>query len=42
MNLNLQYFLISQNISSDLKGPKEKYKLHNGRCKGSLSNEYSN
>ena len=30
MNLNLQYFLISQNICADLKGPKVKYKLHYG------------
>ena len=36
MNLNLLYFLISQNISTDLKGPKVKYKLHYGRCTGSL------
>ena len=28
MDLNLKYFLISQNISADLKGPKVKYKLH--------------
>ena len=31
MGLNI-YFLISQNISADLKGPKDKYKLHYGRC----------
>ena len=31
MNLN-RCFLISQNISTDLKGPKVKYKLHYGRC----------
>ena len=36
MNLNLWYFLISQNISADLKGPKVKYKLHYGRCTGPL------
>ena len=36
MNLNLWYFLISQNISLDLKGPKRKYKLHYGRCTGPL------
>ena len=36
MNLNLIYFLISQNISADLKGPKVKYKLHYGRCTGPL------
>ena len=34
MNLILQYFLISQNISADLKGPKVKYKLHYERCTG--------
>ena len=34
MSLNLRYFLISQNISADLKGPKVKYKLHYGRCTG--------
>ena len=34
MNLNLWYFLISQNISADLKWPKVKYKLHYGRCTG--------
>ena len=28
MDLNLYYFLISQNISADLKGPKVKYKLN--------------
>ena len=28
MSINLLYFLISQNISADLKGPKVKYKLH--------------
>ena len=27
-------FLISQNIHADLKGPKVKYKLHYGWCKG--------
>ena len=32
MNLNLKCFLISQNISAALKGPKVKYKLHYGRC----------
>ena len=26
MGLNIKFFLISQNISADLKGPKEKYK----------------
>ena len=36
MGLNIQNFLISQNISTDLKGPKEKYKLHYGRCTGLL------
>ena len=35
MNLN-RCFLISQNISADLKGPKAKYKLHYGRCTGPL------
>ena len=35
MDLNI-YFLISQNISADLKGPKVKYKLHYGRCTGPL------
>ena len=34
MNLNLKYFLNSQNTSTDLKGPKVKYKLHYGRCTG--------
>ena len=34
MNLNRSCFLISQNISADLKGPKVKYKLHYGRCMG--------
>ena len=34
MNLKLKYFLKSQNISTDLKGPKVKYKLHYGRCTG--------
>ena len=34
MSLNLQYCLISQNISADLKGPKVKYKLPYGRCTG--------
>ena len=33
MGLNIYKFLISQNIFADLKGPKEKYKLHYGRCK---------
>ena len=28
MNLNLYCFLISQNISADLKEPNVKYKLH--------------
>ena len=32
MELNLKYFLISQNISGDLKGQKVKYKLQYGRC----------
>ena len=27
-------FLISQNITTDLKGPNLKYKLHYGRCTG--------
>ena len=36
MNLNRYCFLISQNISADLKGPKVKYKLHYGRCTGPL------
>ena len=36
MNLNLSCFLISQNISADLKEPKVKYKLHYGRCMGPL------
>ena len=36
MNLNRYFFLISQNISADLKGPKIKYKLHYGRCTGPL------
>ena len=35
MDLNI-YFLIPQNISVDLKGPKVKYKLHYGRCTGPL------
>ena len=26
--------MFSQNISADLKGPKVKYKLHYGRCRG--------
>ena len=34
MNLNLSYFLISQNISAELKGPKVKNKLYYGRCTG--------
>ena len=34
MDLNLKHFLISQNISADLKGPKVKYILHYGRCTG--------
>ena len=34
--LNMYIFLISQNISADLKGPKQKYKLHYGRCTGLL------
>ena len=33
MDLNI-YFLIPQNISADLKGPKVKYKLHYGRYTG--------
>ena len=37
IGLNIYKFLISQNISADLKGPKEKYKLHNGRCTGLLN-----
>ena len=36
MNLNQIYFLISLNISADLKGPKVKYNLHYGRCTGPL------
>ena len=36
MDLNIYFFLISQNISADLKGPKVKYKLHYGRCTGPL------
>ena len=36
MNLKQKYSLISQNISTDLKGPKVKYKLHYGRCMGPL------
>ena len=36
MGLNIYKFLISQNIFADLKGPKEKYKLHYGRCTGPL------
>ena len=36
MSLYLLYFLISQNTSNDLKGPKQKYKLHYGRCTGLL------
>ena len=36
MNLNLKYFLISQNIFADLKGTKVIYKLHYGRCTGPL------
>ena len=32
MGPNILKFLISQNIFADLKGPKEKYKLHFGRC----------
>ena len=35
MNLN-RCFLISQNISADIKGPKVKYKVHYGRCTGPL------
>ena len=31
MDLNIYNFLISQNISADLQGPKEKYKLHYGQ-----------
>ena len=34
MSLNQSFFLISQNIHADLKGPKIKYKLHYGRCTG--------
>ena len=34
MVLNNKKNLISQNIFADLKGPKEKYKLHYGRCTG--------
>ena len=36
MDLNIKYFLISQNISADRKGPEVKYKLHYGRCTGPL------
>ena len=36
MNLNQYCFLVSQNISADLKGPKVKYELHYGRCTGTL------
>ena len=34
MGLNIYKFLISQNISADLQGPKEKYILHYGQCTG--------
>ena len=36
MGLNIYKFLISQDIFADLKGPKEKYKLHYVRCTGPL------
>ena len=36
MNLNIYCFLISQNISADLKGPNVKYKQLKGRCTGPL------
>ena len=36
LDLNIYKFLISQNIFADLKGPKEKYKLHYGRCTGPI------
>ena len=36
MGLNIYKFLISQNISADLQGSKEKYKPHYGRCTGLL------
>ena len=36
MNINLHYFLISQNISTDLEGPKVEYKLHYGQWTGPL------
>ena len=36
ISLNIYKFLISQNIFADLKGPKEKYKMHYGRCMGPL------
>ena len=36
IGLNIYKFLISQNISTDLQGPKEKYKLHYVRCTGLL------
>ena len=36
MGLNIYKFLISQNISANLQGPKEKYKLYYGRCTGLL------
>ena len=36
MGLDIYKFLISQNIFADLKGPKEKYKVHYGRCTGPL------
>ena len=38
ISLNL-CFLFSQNILTDLKGPKEKCKLHYGRCTGLLLHE---
>ena len=34
-------FLISQNISADLKGPKVKHKLHYGRCTGKATSKVS-
>ena len=42
MNLNLLYFLISQNISSDLKGSKVKYKFQNHRTSCSEIEDLNN
>ena len=36
MCLNIYKYLISENIFADLKGPKEKYKLHYEWCTGPL------